>query len=111
MTGVLIVALLLGVAAPPTNATGTWALNVVYKDGTHTQGYCRFNQDGTTLSGACGPDTAGGSRLTGKILNKEISWQVDDGPAYKAVLDESGTFMRGTFSLSGEGIFTAMKTQ
>ena len=91
--------------------TGTWALNFVYKDGTHTQGYCRFDQDGPKLTGVCGPDMSNGSRLTGEITDHEISWRVDDGPAYKAVLDERGTFMRGTFSLGGEGIFTGMKTQ
>lgn len=90
--------------------TGTWALNFVYKDGTHTQGYCTFRQEGTRLTGACGPDAAGGSQFAGEITNGNLKWQVDDGPAYTAVLDERGTFMRGTFTGSGEGIFTAMKT-
>jgi hypothetical protein len=90
--------------------TGTWALNVVYKDGTHTQGYCTFRQEGTKLTGVCGSDPAGGSHLAGEITDRELTWQVEDGPAYNAVLDEHGTFMRGTFTVSGEGIFTAMKT-
>jgi hypothetical protein len=90
---------------------GTWAMNFVDKDGTHTQGYCTFTQDGPALAGVCGPTASGGSRLTGEITNNELTWQVEEGPSYKAVLDDHGTFMRGTFSRGSEGIFTAMKTR
>jgi hypothetical protein len=91
--------------------TGTWAMNFIYRDGTHTQGYCSFKQDGNTVTGRCGPEVAGGSPVTGEITNNEMTWQVEEGPAYKAVLDEGGVFMRGTFSVSGDGLFTAMKTR
>ena len=89
--------------------TGTWALNFIYKDGTHTQGYCTFLQDGSRLTGVCGPETRGGSPLAGEILNGQVTWHVEGGPAYTAVLDEQGTFMRGTFTASGDGVFTASK--
>jgi hypothetical protein len=89
--------------------TGTWAFNFVYKDGTHTQGYCTFRQEESRLTGACGPETTGGSALTGEIAGGEVRWQVQDGPAYKAVLDGQGTFMRGAFTGDGDGIFTATK--
>ena len=43
------------------------------------------------------------------IAGGEVRWKVQDGPAYKAVLDEQGTFMRGAFTGDGDGIFTATK--
>jgi hypothetical protein len=90
--------------------TGPWALNFIYRDGTHTQGYCTLVQRGTVLSGACGPDMAGGAPISGSIVDNEVIWQVDGGPSYRATLDERGTFMRGAFSSTGgEGVFTAMR--
>ena len=79
--------------------TGTWALNFVYKDGTHTQGYCTFHQDGTKLTGACGPETTGGARLAGEITNSELDVE---GRGWRCRTrrrsTSDGTFMKGAFS-------------
>jgi hypothetical protein len=111
MLALLMTLLVLALAPAPPNVAGTWALNFVYKDGTHTQGYCTFQQAGNTLTGGCGSETAGGSALSGAIVDRQVTWQVEEGPSYTAALDDLGTFMKGTFTRSGEGIFTAMKTK
>jgi len=47
--------------------------------------------------------------VTGDIATDRLTWQVEEGPSYTAALEDGGTFMKGTFSGSGEGIFTATK--
>jgi hypothetical protein len=89
--------------------TGTWAMNFVYRDGTHTQGYCTLRQEGTRVTGACGQEIKGGAPLAGDIANDRLTWHVEEGPSYTADVEEGGTFMKGTFTGSGEGIFTATK--
>jgi hypothetical protein len=89
--------------------TGTWAMNFVYKDGTHTQGYCTFRQEGTSLTGACGPEIKGGDPLAGDVTGDRLIWRVEEGPSYTGTVEEGGTFMKGTFGGSGDGIFTATK--
>jgi hypothetical protein len=97
------------IAAIVAALTGPWAMNFIYKDGTHTQGYCTFVQDGAELSGRCGAEATGGQLLLGHIVNEQVTWQVENGPAYHATLDARGSFMTGTFALDGEGQFTATK--
>jgi hypothetical protein len=90
--------------------SGTWAFNFVYKDGTHTQGYCTFRQEASRVTGACGPETSGGEPLSGEIDGDRLTWRVDDAVSYAASVDAAGSFMRGSFNGAGDGIFTASKT-
>ncbi|MCM3879666.1 MAG: hypothetical protein ND807_06135 [Vicinamibacterales bacterium] len=93
------------------DVSGNWAMNIVDKDATHRHATCTFVQEGRRLTGTCGPENVEGSSVRGEINGNELAWQVEGGPAYKAVLDETLTFMKGTFSGAGEGLFTAMKTR
>lgn len=93
------------------DVSGTWALNIVDKDATHRHETCVFVQSGTRLTGACGPERAEGTPLTGEIDGNEVRWHVERGPSYTAVLDNTLRFMRGTFQGTAEGLFTAMKTK
>jgi hypothetical protein len=91
--------------------SGQWALNIVDKDATHRHASCTFVQAGARLSGFCGPEKGEGVSLTGEIHDAEVSWEVEGGPSYRATLDQTQRFLRGTFSGDGEGLFTAMKTK
>ena len=91
--------------------TGAWALNFVDRDGTHTQGYCTFTQTDEKLSGECGAERTGGMPLTGEIHGQEVTWRVRGGASFKAILDEHGDFMNGSFSERSDGIFTGTRTK
>jgi hypothetical protein len=99
------------VIAAAFDLSGTWALNLIDRDGTHRQGYCTFKQDGSRLSGTCGEQVKDGRAASGGIDDKDVTWTVDGGAAYTATLDQSGTFMRGRYTQNGGGVFTAMKTK
>jgi hypothetical protein len=93
------------------DVSGRWSLNIVDKDATHRHETCVFVQSGTRLTGACGPENTEGVPLIGEINGNELRWQVERGPSYKAVLDRTLRFMKGTFQGTVEGLFTAMKTK
>ena len=75
------VALFLFLAPIAANVSGIWALNVVDQDGTHTQGYCTFKQDGETLTPRPRPPPRGrrpAARRPRRTLPRE-AWGVGRG--------------------------------
>ena len=97
-------------AAVAFNVSGTWALNLIDRDGTHRQEYCTFTQDDARLNGTCGEQIRNGSAASGEVDGMEVKWTVD-GSTYTATLDQTRTFMRGRYTQNGGGVFTAMKTK
>jgi len=99
--------------------SGKWALNFVERDGTHTIGACTFRQSGQTLAGSCGPDNGAPVPLSGSVDGDRVKWRVSFRPTdgadvpmeFTALVSDAGSFMRGTYTLNGEGVFTASKVE
>ena len=107
LTGLMVVAL--GAA---TDMTGRWAVAASFDDAGLQGGEfdCTFKQDGERLTGDCA-----GRALTGEVKGQDARWQLQVGKppqttTYTGTVDESGTTIRGTFTLADKsGHFTASK--
>ena len=110
-----LVGLAFVVLVAASDVSGRWDLDVKFDDSSVQGGGidCVFKQDGEQLTGNC----AGAVPLTGAIKGQNISWQTQGWSeevtiAYSGIVDETGTSIKGSFTIGGKGgSFTALKSK
>jgi len=92
--------------------SGTWEIEAEFDDPTLSGGGfdCVFKQTGDRLTGSCQEIP-----LSGEVKGTNVAWRIKAGQTqdiitYTGGMNESGTFIKGRFSMTGKGgRFTASK--
>lgn len=90
--------------------TGNWEVEANFDDSSLSGGGfdCAFTQDGEQLTGTC---SGGSAQLTGELKGQNVSWKMKT-VTYTGTVNETGTSMRGRFTIDGKGgSFTALKSK
>jgi hypothetical protein len=92
--------------------SGTWGIEAEFDDPSLSGGGfdCVFKQTGDRLTGSCQEIP-----LSGEVKGTNVAWRIKAGQTqdiitYTGAMNESGTFIKGRFSMTGKGgRFTASK--
>ena len=87
------------------NLSGTWQIDADFDDASLSGGGfdCVFKQAGDRLTGSCQEIP-----LTGEVKGTSVTWQIRAGQTqdtitYTGTMNESGTSIKGRFSMPGKG--------
>jgi hypothetical protein len=94
--------------------TGNWEIEAIFEDSSVAGGGfdCVFKQQGEQLTGNCSGGTVS---VTGDVKGQNVSWRVQgaansDALTFTGTVDETGTGIKGHFTIAGKGgQFTAVK--